>query len=200
MASDLLDASLAMACPLRVLLVGGDECAALIEQRVRTSGDMTIRRASEVEAVEAEDHDVLVIGLDRPKRAVLHDLRRLCADHPRPVVMFIGCDDPVFMEEAIAAGVGSYNVVTAELPHIRPIVLAAVAVFRGQQRLAAELQQVKTSLKERETIDRAKALLIRERNLDEPTAYRWLRRKAMNESKRIAAVAAELLADGEPRS
>jgi response regulator NasT len=34
---------------------------------------------------------------------------------------------------------------------------------------------------------------MKERNIDEPQAYRWLRRKAMNESKRIAVVAAELL-------
>ncbi|MGH7047699.1 MAG: hypothetical protein ACREE2_15060 [Stellaceae bacterium] len=31
--------------------------------------------------------------------------------------------------------------------------------------------------------------------IDEPRVYRWLRRKTMNESRRIAAVAAELLAD-----
>jgi response regulator NasT len=35
---------------------------------------------------------------------------------------------------------------------------------------------------------------MRERKFDEPQAYRWLRRKAMNESKKIAVVAAELLA------
>ena len=47
---------------------------------------------------------------------------------------------------------------------------------------------------ERDTINRAKSLLMRQRKLDEPQAYRWLRRRAMNESRRLGDVAAELLA------
>jgi response regulator NasT len=35
---------------------------------------------------------------------------------------------------------------------------------------------------------------MRQRNIDEPQAYRWLRRRAMNESRRIGDIAAELLA------
>jgi response regulator NasT len=43
-------------------------------------------------------------------------------------------------------------------------------------------------------------MLMRQRKLDEPQAYRWLRRKAMNESKKIAVVAAELLAAASEES
>jgi len=86
----------------------------------------------------------------------------------------------------------------AAFPDVKPIIMAAVAIFRKYQQVAADLQQARTSLLERETIDRAKTQLIKQRNFDEPQAYRWLRRKAMNESKRIAAVAAELLGSAHP--
>jgi two-component system, response regulator / RNA-binding antiterminator len=134
----------------------------------------------------------------RPDRDGLDDLRRVSINNPRPIVMFVDRDDRAFMEDAIAAGVSSYNVVGAAFPDVKPIVMAAVAIFRKYQQLATDLQQARTSLMERETIDRAKTLLMKERNFNEPQAYRWLRRKAMNESKRIAVVAAELLGWAQP--
>ena len=151
-----------------------------------------------IDAVTAEAPDVIIVDMARPDRDALDDLRRIGADNPRPVVVFVDRDDRAFMEEAIAAGVSSYNVVNAAFPDVKPIVMAAVAIFRKYQQVAADLQQARASLIERETIDRAKALLMKERNFGEPQAYRWLRRRAMNESKRIVAIAAELLGSGQP--
>jgi two-component system, response regulator / RNA-binding antiterminator len=131
----------------------------------------------------------------RPDRDGLDDLRRVSADNPRPVVMFVDRDDRAFMEEAIAAGVSSYNVVGAAFPDVKPIVMAAVAIFRKHQRVADDLSRAQATLTERGTINRAKAVLMRERHFDEPRAYRWLRRRAMNESRRIGDIAAELLAN-----
>jgi response regulator NasT len=44
-------------------------------------------------------------------------------------------------------------------------------------------------LKERDLVDRAKAILIRRRKFSEPEAYHWLRREAMSSGKRIPDVA-----------
>jgi len=188
---------------LKVLLADCEgERAALLEERLREISDAVIVRVpaagSLIDAVTAETPDVIIVDMARPDRDALDDLRRIGADNPRPVVVFVDRDDRAFMEEAIAAGVSSYNVVNAAFPDVKPIVMAAVAIFRKYQQVAADLQQVRTSLIERETIDRAKALLMKERNFGEPQAYRWLRRKAMNESKRIVAIAAELLGPGQP--
>lgn len=176
----------------------------LLEQRLREIGDAVILRVPAggrlLDAAAAEMPDVIILDIDRPDRDALDELRRISDENPRPVVVFVECDDGAFMEEAIAAGASSYNVAAAAFPDLKPIVMAAVTIFRKHRQLAADLQQAQTSLMERESIDRAKTLLMRRRNIDEPTAYRWLRRKAMNESKRIAAVAAELLTreDREP--
>jgi response regulator NasT len=144
--------------------------------------------------VSAQAPDVIIVDMARPDRDGLDDLRRVSADNPRPIVMFVDRDDRAFMEAAVAAGVSSYNVVNAAFPDVKPIVMAAVAIFRKHRQVEVDLNQARTTLLERENIDRAKAMLMKQRKLDEPQAYRWLRRKAMNESKRIAAVAAELLA------
>jgi len=188
---------------LKVLVADSNaERAALLEERLREISDAVIRRVptggSLLDAVAAEIPDVVIVDMARPDRDALDDLRRVSTDNPRPVVMFVDRDDRAFMEDAIAAGVSSYNVVGAAFPDVKPIVMAAVVIFRKYQQLATDLHQARTSLMERETIDHAKALLMKERNVDEPQAYRWLRRKAMNESKRIAVVAAELLGSAKP--
>jgi response regulator NasT len=188
---------------LKVLLADSDaERAALLDERLREISDAVIRRvptgSSLLDAVAAEMPDVVIVDMARPDRDALDDLRRVSTDNPRPVIMFVDRDDRAFMEDAIAAGVSSYNVVGAAFPDVKPIVMAAVAIFRKYQQLATDLQQARTSLMERETIDHAKTLLMKERNIDEPQAYRWLRRKAMNESKRIAVIAAELLGSAKP--
>jgi two-component system, response regulator / RNA-binding antiterminator len=149
--------------------------------------------SSLIDAVAALAPDVIIVDMARPDRDALDGLRRVSADNPRPIVMFVARDDRAFMEAAIAAGVSSYNVVGTEFPDIRPIVPAAVAIFRKYQHLADDLDKARATLRERETINKAKALLMRQRNIDEPRAYRWLRRRAMNENRRIGDIAAELL-------
>ena len=71
--------------------------------------------------------------------------------------------------------------------------IPAVAIFRKYQQLVDDLSKAQATLGERESINKAKALLMRQRNIDEPRAYRWLRRRAMNENRRIGDIAAELL-------
>jgi two-component system, response regulator / RNA-binding antiterminator len=183
---------------LRVLLADPDSGrAAALEARLHEISDAAILRApaesSLVDAVAALAPDVIVVAMARPDRDALDDLRRVGADNPRPIVMFVDRDDRAFMEAAIAAGVSSYNVVDRALPDVKPIVMAAVAIFRKHQQLADDLMKAQASLKERDTINKAKALLMRQRNIDEPRAYRWLRRRAMNENRRIGEIAAELL-------
>ena len=187
------------AVSLTVLLADSEgERARLLEARLREISDAVIIRVPTagnlLDAVRSVAADVIIVDMARPDRDALDDLRRVNLDNPRPVVMFVDRDDRAFMEEAIAAGVSSYNVVDTAFPDVKPIVMAAVAIFRKYQQVAAELQRATTSLMEREAVNKAKALLMRRRKIDEPQAYHWLRRKAMNENKRIAVVAAELLA------
>lgn len=191
-----------MSGPLRILLV--DRHAgrtALLERRIREIGGAVILRAAPgrdlLDLAAAAAPDVIIVDLAQPERDALDALRQVGEVDPRPIVVFIERDDRSFMEQAIAAGVSSYNVVTAAFPDLEPLVRAAVAIFRRHRQVVADLRQATAMLAERETINRAKRLLMRERNMDEPRAYRWLRRRAMRESRPIAATAADLLARAE---
>ena len=112
-------------------------------------------------------------------------------------MLFVDEDDPGFMYEAIRAGVCSYNVAAMLPPDVKPILRAAVALFREHQQVREELRQAETRLVERLTIDRAKAILIRQRRVAEPEAYRWLRRQAMTRGRRIADIARDIVEQEE---
>jgi response regulator NasT len=189
-----------------VLLADSDvDRAGTLEQRLREITDAVVVRApvggTLLDAVAALAPDVIIVDMGRPDRDALDDLRRVSVDNPRPVVMFVDRDDRAFMEEAIAAGVSSYNVIDTSFPDVKPIVMAAVAIFRRYSQIAEDLQKAKATLSERETVNRAKSMLMKERQIDEPRAYAWLRRRAMNGSRRIVDVAVEVLAEAaEKRS
>jgi two-component system, response regulator / RNA-binding antiterminator len=184
---------------LKVLLADqNDERAESLARGLRDAGVGDIARVADgerlVDAVTRHAPDVVIVDMERADRDGLESIREVTARQPKPIVMFSDSNDSAFMEEAIGAGVSSYNVRGAALPDVKPIVQAAVAIFRRYQKMAEDLQAAETRLDEQAVVLRAKSLLMRERDMTEPNAYKWLRRRAMDRGKRIAEVARELLA------
>ncbi len=188
---------------MRVLLADDDPAipdpdrSAAIETALRSAGASVLLRPGVgealLDAVARVSPEVVIVDMQRPDRDTLDDLRHMTRHDPRPIVMFVDMDDPPFMEAAIEAGVSSYNVVGARLPDIKPIIQAAIAMFRRFHVMEAELRRAEQSLQERAVIDRAKSVLIRTRRMSEPDAYKWLRRQAMDRGRRIVDIATELL-------
>ncbi|ASG22475.1 ANTAR domain-containing response regulator [Nitrospirillum viridazoti] len=177
--------------------------ARIVEADLAAAGATEIVRLAAGElladAVLRTAPDLVIVDMARPDRDGLEDIRAISRHDPRPIVMFVDQDDPAFMEAAIEAGVSSYNVVGASLPAIKPVVQAAVAMFRRYRQVETSLHKAETSLREREVVDQAKALLMRQRGMAEPDAYRWLRRQAMEQSRKLAAVAADIVAAAEQK-
>ena len=152
-------------------------------------------RRGELLADAVRDHapDLILIDMSRPDRDALERLRSLGGAEARPIVLFVDEDDAGFMEEAIGAGVCSYNVLDLPPPDIKPILRAAVALFRRHQAVQSELRAAETRLRERALIDRAKSILMVQRRLPEPDAHRWLQRHAMAGGRRLVDVARDLV-------
>ena len=65
------------------------------------------------------------------------------------------------------------------------------------QRISEELIEARQALDERKLIDKAKGLLIQSKGITEDEAYRQLRQAAMDNNKRIADVAANVISVAE---
>jgi len=184
---------------LTILLIDTDpERARALEEKLSQTGFARVVRAEGSDltaAVEAAKPDLVIIDMALPDRDALEDIRAVSA--ASPVVMFAGTDDPAFAQEAIAAGVCSYNLSGVALQDVRPILASAVALFQRYRHVETELAAAKALLNERRLIERAKAILMKNRKMSEPDAYRWLQKKAMNESRKLADVVAEFVAETE---
>lgn len=183
---------------MRVLLADSDAVRAqsLAQHLIDDGVDVIRALPGETlnDAVARVAPEVVIVDMARPDRDSLDGIRRISSEQPKPIVMFVDEDDPGFMEEAIAAGVSSYNLVGAALPDIKPIVKTAVALFSRYQGMEAALRRAEQALQERAMIDQAKAVLMRQRQMTEPQAYRWLRSRAMDRGKRIADIAVDIVA------
>jgi response regulator NasT len=77
---------------------------------------------------------------------------------------------------------------------VRVILEVAMSRFALMNQLRLDLDKAKADLASRKTIERAKALLMKERGLEEAQAYRLLRKLSMDTGRPLGAVAADLLA------
>jgi response regulator NasT len=183
---------------LKILLIDTDAGRAeALQRKLLEAGFSDVSRVVGgdrlIEAVERVQPDLIIIDMALPDRDTLEDIRNLSANVPRPIVMFSDKDDPAFVDEAIAAGVCSYNLSGIANQEVKPIVASAIALFRRYRHVETELAAAKALLDERRLLERAKAILMRDRKMTEPEAYRWLQRKAMNENRKLSQIVLEFV-------
>jgi two-component system, response regulator / RNA-binding antiterminator len=143
--------------------------------------------------LEALDPDVILIDLANPQRDELEELFAISRAISRPVAMFVDQSDNAAMELAIDAGVSAYVVDGLKKERIKSVLELAIKRFNAFSRLRAELDEAKSALAERGALDAAKALLMKKRGIDEPTAYALLRKAAMDSGRKIIDVAEALV-------
>ena len=146
-----------------------------------------------VERIEEIRPDIILIETESPSRDTLEHLAVMSRDMPRPIVMFASDDSQTAIRSAIRAGVATYVVDGFDSDRLRSVIDVAVAQFDEQQELRQELADTHRKLSERKTIEKAKGILMKTRDIDEDAAYAALRKQAMERGKPIATIAANLL-------
>lgn len=139
--------------------------------------------------IEEIGPDVVLIDLGNPSRDVLEEYFAVSRLLDRPIAMFVDESDDDAIAASIDAGVSAYVVDGLASNRIKPLLDLAVRRFNAFSRLQSELADAKGKLADRETIDRAKRILIDNKGVSEPEAYGELRRKAMSSSRRIIDIA-----------
>ena len=182
---------------MRVLVVDPDPArAALVAEGLAGVEPLEVRHAPVFNQAEAAAFgpDVIVVASDSPDRDTIESLREATAANPRPVVMFVDRSEPGLAEAAVHAGVSAYVVDGLSAARVRSVLEVAMSRFGLMNGLRQDLEKAKADLASRKTVERAKALLMKERGLDEEAAYRLLRKLSMDTGRPLGAVAADLLA------
>lgn len=182
---------------MRVLIVDPDPArAALVAEGLAGVHPLEVRHAGAYDEGEAVlfAPDVVVVAADSPDRDTLESLREATFGNPRPVVMFVDRSEPGLAEEAVRAGVAAYVVDGLAPGRVRAVLEVAMSRFALMNQLRQDLEKAKADLASRKTVERAKALIMKERGLEEEAAYKMLRKLSMDTGRPLAAVAADLLA------
>jgi response regulator NasT len=183
---------------LRVLLVTDTDkpIGDLREALARLGFDMLPDPATPQDlhrVVAHERPDVIIIDTESPSRDTLEQLAVMNATAPRPVLMFSNDANQQLIRSAVDAGVTAYLVEGLASARIAPILEVALARFAQETQLRERLTQAETELAERKLIDRAKRLLMERQHLTEPAAYAALRKRAMNQSVKLAEAARQIV-------
>lgn len=183
---------------LRVLVIdesrerAGEICAGLALAGYQVAAILA-DSANLTREVERLAPDVILIETESPSRDTLEHLAVVHEHMPRPVVIFTQESEAETIREAVKAGVSAYVVDGLDPKRIKPVVEVARARFESHQNLRMELAEASKKLSDRKTIDRAKGILMKARNLDEDGAYHALRKLAMERGQTISRVARDVI-------
>lgn len=139
--------------------------------------------------IEPAAPEVILVNLENPSRDLLEDFFAMSRALARPIAMFVDQSDAEATGAAIDAGVSAYVVDGLSKQRVKPVLDLAVRRFQAYSRLQRELNEARSALADRATIDKAKAILMKRRGIDEPAAYALLRGQAMHTNRRIAEIA-----------
>ena len=175
----IIDESASRAAVIREGLAALDDC----ELFVVTERRGLVARIGEIAP------DVVLIDLGNPSRDVLEEYFAVSRALDRPIAMFVDESDEESIAASVDAGVSAYVVDGFAANRIRSLLDLAMRRFNAFARLQSELAEARGALAQRETIDRAKRILMDSRGLPEPQAYAEMRKAAMQSGKRIADIA-----------
>lgn len=169
------------------ILVEGLREAGMTSIEVLSSTDGLLRRLA------ALDPEVIIIGLENPRRDVLEQMFQVSKIVSRPVAMFVDQSDTDMISAAVEAGVSAYVVDGLRKDRVKAIVETAVSRFNAFERLQRELDEARSELAARKIVERAKGVLMRARHVSEEEAYELLRHAAMNEKRKVSEVAQSVI-------
>jgi two-component system, response regulator PdtaR len=132
--------------------------------------------------------DIKLDGVDGIELA-----KQLLAERRCAIVMVSAFSDPELISRASAAGVYGYLIKPATRDGLAAQVEVAIERCREQERLIQENLSLSQTLESRKLIERAKGILMKHLNLDEPAAHRRLQLESQKRRITVAELAKKII-------
>jgi len=183
---------------LRILVVEPDpERAREIIDALKDAGWSDVKALAQMSAlnrtVKEFVPDIVLIDLANPDRDTLEHISDATETSKRAVALFVDQTDDILTQAALSAGVSAYVVDGLKMERIKSVLETAIARFKIMRQIQSELDAAKQALEDRKTIDRAKGILMRQRDMSEDDAYNLLRTTAMHQNRKVIDVAHALV-------
>ena len=142
-----------------------------------------------IDAVSSLRPDVVLMDVAMPVLDGITAASRITEEGLCAVVMVTAYSQMELVERASDAGAMGYLVKPVAPANLVPAIEVAIARFDQLRQLAGEVDAVTERLEVRKLVDRAKGLLQAKLGIDEPAAFRWLQKAAMDNRSSMKAVA-----------
>ena len=147
--------------------------------------------------IEQYHPDGMIVISDEMDRETLSEMRAVTAHNPLPIVVLTSDSTESSIDSAVRAGASAYVVNCEDDTRIGSLMRVAQTRFKEQQILHKELHDTKNALYERKQVEKAKGIIMKQKNMSEDQAYKAMRKLAMNHNKRIADIAGQVIAAAE---
>lgn len=132
--------------------------------------------------------DIYMTGLDGLEAA-----HQIVEDHEIPVMIVSGADIQYFLDRSDVCRPLAYLTKPFREDELRAAVVLTMKRFEELQSLRTEASSMRQALEDRKIIERAKGILMQQRALDEPGAFKYLQTLARNHRKKLFDVANSII-------
>lgn len=143
--------------------------------------------------VDTAKPDVLVICAATPVDGLLSAMEVISDRSSCPIIFYSASSAPADVRSIVSAGANAIAAGTGRHTEFHTLVDVAFAEFKKTSALRRERDAAVTKLAERKLVERAKGIIMKERNLGEDEAYRLLRKLAMDRSEPLIQLATKVI-------
>lgn len=152
---------------------------------------------SAIEQARTHRPDLVVMDVKMPVLDGISAAETIGSEGLAPVVMLTAFSDKDLVDRAGDAGVMGYVLKPFTIEDLRPAIVVALSRWAERSALAAEIADLSDRFQTRKRLDTAKGILIRQLSIDEPAAFRWIQKAAMDRRLGMRDVAEAIIAGAE---
>jgi response regulator NasT len=142
-----------------------------------------------ISITEKEKPDLVVMDVKMPKLDGISAAERIANQRIAPVVILTAFSQRNLVERARDAGAMAYLTKPFTIEDLMPAIELAVSRFQEIKQLDAEVTDLQDQLKARKLIEKAKGILMKNLKINEPEAFKWMQKTAMDKRRSMTDVA-----------
>jgi len=142
-----------------------------------------------IEKCSALRPELLITDIRLPDIDGLEAAATVYAKEPVPIIVLTAFHDPALIERAEQNHVLAYLVKPIKQQDLEPAIAIAMSRFNEFQAVQHEAVTLRQTLEDRKIIERAKGIIMKRAQLDEPEAFRRLQKLARDKNQKLVEIA-----------
>jgi response regulator NasT len=146
-----------------------------------------------VKLCRTTEPDLAITDIKMPELDGIDAAVQIYQDRPIPVILVSAYQDGSLIERAEMDHVMAYLVKPIKQGDLAPSITIAVRRFEQFMTLRRETADLRQALADRKVIEKAKGILMKKGNFDEPEAFRRLQKLASDKNRKLIEIASVIL-------